>query len=147
MEPVRHRATFAASPEAVWDVLEDLDRIPAWVSGVTRVQPVAGAIRVTPGTRFTQRLRQGLFAVECEGMVTALERPDRVELEVTHPHLVLRVEYRFAPARTATQVDARLDLVRSDLPPAILATMVRLPAALLVERQVAALQRLVEGAA
>lgn len=45
--PVRHRvsrqATFAASPDAVYAVIADVEQFPAWRSKVTRVEIVASA--------------------------------------------------------------------------------------------------------
>lgn len=70
MATYRFTVEAKASPEVVFDVWTDLDRMHEWVGGVTRVTGVTGPVEVT-GTRYTVWFGR----MESPTEVVAAERP------------------------------------------------------------------------
>lgn len=146
MDPVVHETTIAAPIDAIWAVVADLDRIPAWVEGVASIERAPGQSGgLCVGARFLQRIRQGLWTVECQGEVIACNPPELLELAVRHPSLALRVGYHFRPLDGRTQIRCQMELLETSLPPALVASFIRASAEKLLARQTESLRRLVEA--
>jgi uncharacterized protein YndB with AHSA1/START domain len=73
MAEYRFSILIRATPERVFDVFTDLDRMPEWVGGVTRVTDRTGPVD-RPGTRYTVRFGRLRSPTE----VLDVERPRRI---------------------------------------------------------------------
>lgn len=93
-----------ATPEKVFAAFSDLDNLAANVSGITKVEVLAGPAQMQTGTKWREtRIMFGKEATEVM-WVTAIE-PDAsyvVEAESHGTHY--RSEYLFTPAGSSTRV-------------------------------------------
>ena len=62
---------IAASPEVVFDWVDDDEKLPLWLEGLEQIEYPDGVDRNNPvGTRFRHTMRRGRKRVEYEGHVT-----------------------------------------------------------------------------
>ena len=98
-------STFiAASPDRVFDLWTDLDRMPEWVGGVTRVSDVSGPI-TQAGTTYTVWF--GRMASRTQ--VLDVERPRRFRTRFGNRILRGTNEATFEPVGPGTQLTQRME--------------------------------------
>ncbi len=84
MTEIRRTIEINASPEEVFTVLTDLDRLPDW-STITVATHDVPAARLSKDDRFRQSLRVVGRQIDAQWTVTALDRPRHVAYEATGP--------------------------------------------------------------
>ncbi len=84
MIEIRKSAHVNASPEQVFALLTDLDRLPEW-STVTVATSDAPSGELRQGDRFRQTLRVVGKQIDAQWTVTELDRPRHVAYEATGP--------------------------------------------------------------
>ncbi len=89
----------AASPDRVFDLWTDLDRMHEWVGGVTRVSDVSGPLD-RAGTTYTVHF--GRMASRTE--VLAVERPGHIRTRFGNRILRGRTEVTFEPRAGGTHL-------------------------------------------
>lgn len=95
---------IAASPERVFDLWTDLERMAEWVGGVTRVSDVTGPI-TQPGTTYTVWF--GRMASRTQ--ILDVERPHRFRTSFGNRILRGTNEAMFEPVGTGTQLTQRME--------------------------------------
>lgn len=98
------RIFIAASPDRVFDLWTDLDRMPEWVGGVTRVSDVTGPI-TRAGTTYTVWF--GRMASRTQ--VLDVERPHRFRTRFGNRILRGINEATFEPVAAGTQLTQRME--------------------------------------
>lgn len=88
-----------APPEQVFDAWIDLDRMPEWVEGVSRVSDLSGPVD-QPGTTYSVWFGRMRSSAE----VVAVERPRLFRSRVSSRTLVAENEARFEPDGTGTRL-------------------------------------------
>lgn len=101
---------MARSPEAVWPVLLDLERAPAYVPFLDELRPLDGPPRV--GARVRARFRRGGRVHDVEGRVTAFEPERLLVVEAPIPALDGRaaLRYELVPEAGGTRLVLELEL-------------------------------------
>jgi uncharacterized protein YndB with AHSA1/START domain len=97
-------AFIAAPPERVFDLWTDLDRMPEWVGGVTRVSDLSGPVD-RAGTTYTVWF--GRMASRTQ--VLDAERPRRFRTRFGNRILRGTSEATFEPAGAGTQLTQRME--------------------------------------
>jgi uncharacterized protein YndB with AHSA1/START domain len=96
-----HRISIdiAAPPDSVFQLWMDLDRMPEWVGGVTRVTDVTGPMDVA-GTRYTVRFGPMKSPTE----ILEVERPHHVRTRFGNLILKGESDVRFEPTPDGTRL-------------------------------------------
>ena len=95
----RFELDIGAPPEQVFDAWIDLERMPDWIEGVTRITDVSGPIN-QPGTTYTVWF--GRMASRAE--VLAAERPRLFRGRISGALLTAENEARFEPNDDGTRL-------------------------------------------
>ena len=95
----RFSIDVAATPERVFALWKDLDRMPEWVGGVTRVTDVTGPTDVA-GTRYTVRFGPMKSPTE----ILEVERPHHVRTRFGNLILKGESDVRFEPTPDGTRL-------------------------------------------
>lgn len=120
--------TVGASPEAVYDTVSDVRRIPEWSPECVHAHWIGEVDGPSEGDRFLARNRRGLLRWGNKPRVTAAERPHHFAFVVDQPPFgdVTRWSYRIEPGDVpgTSRVTESFELVRDQ--PRINAWAVRL---------------------
>jgi uncharacterized protein YndB with AHSA1/START domain len=94
---------IAASPDAVFDVLDDAHAYPRWVVGTRRIRGVDAAWPAE-GSRFHHAVGNSAAELHDSSMVVERNRPERMVLEVRfRPTGVARVTMQVRPTPTGSE--------------------------------------------
>jgi carbon monoxide dehydrogenase subunit G len=74
---------IAASPEAVFATLANMDAAPQWIPGLKPVESLTGAGPMKPGSRYRLTVESGSQTSVMEMHVTVLEAPRRMRFVLT----------------------------------------------------------------
>ncbi|MER6218156.1 SRPBCC family protein [Streptomyces sp. NPDC001674] len=92
---LQHRLV-RATPERVWEVLEDGDRYAKWVVGAHRSQEADGRWPLE-GSRLNYQIKLGPLVYRGETVVRVNEAPDRLELEAVAGRASARIAFEVRP--------------------------------------------------
>ncbi|MBW3613832.1 MAG: SRPBCC family protein [Actinobacteria bacterium] len=112
MAHIERSIEIEASPEGVFKVLTDLDRLPDWSTvTVTTHEVPDGELKV--GTEFRQTLRVLGRNIDCDWRVTELDAPNRIAYEATAPgggQLRMAQQVRGEGGRSRVELDLDYEL-------------------------------------
>ena len=113
MSDVEVSVEVRAEPEAVWDVLSDVERIEEWLTVHDEFEESPPAV-VEEGTELQQKVSSGEFGARVEWVVEACEEPALMCWRGTATGgAELRTTYRLVPTDEGTRVECATDF---DLP-------------------------------
>ncbi len=109
MARIERRIEINRSPDDVFEVLTDLNRLPNWATIVVETHDVPEqAIR--NGTTFRQTIRVAGRNLECDWRVAELKRPRHVAYEATEVGCgQLAMRQTVVPADSGSRVELELD--------------------------------------
>ena len=109
MSEIRKSAGVNASPEQVFALLTDLDRLPEW-STVTVATQDAPSGELRQGDTFRQTLRVVGKQIDAEWTVTELDRPRHIAYEAKGPAGAwLRMAQTVQPSGGGSRVSVEID--------------------------------------
>ena len=102
---------IAATPETVWSLIDDPEKLPLWMPDVIEtVYPDGRPVTSLVGTRFVQRMRDKGRVTEYRGTVTGYESGRFLAIDLTQPMFKISVGYRLSSAPPGTRLDFTGDL-------------------------------------
>ncbi len=112
MAHIERSIDIEASPDDVFKVLTDLDRLPDWSTiTVSTHDTPSGGLKV--GDTFRQTLRVLGRNIDCDWRVTEADAPNRVAYEATAPgggHLRMAQQVRWDGNRSRVELDLDYEL-------------------------------------
>jgi uncharacterized protein YndB with AHSA1/START domain len=112
MAHIERSIEIEASPEAVFEVLTDLDRLPDWSTVTVKTHEVPdGELKV--GSEFRQTLRVLGRDIDCDWRVTEADPPNRIAYEATAPgggQLRMAQQVRGEGSRSRVELDLDYEL-------------------------------------
>jgi uncharacterized protein YndB with AHSA1/START domain len=112
MAHIERSVEIEASPEAVFKVLTDLDRLPDWSTVTVKTHEVPdGELKV--GSEFRQTLRVLGRNIDCDWRVTEADPPNRIAYEATAPgggQLRMAQQVRGEGRRSRVELDLDYEL-------------------------------------
>jgi uncharacterized membrane protein len=121
MARIRRTTEVNASPDRVFSLLTDLDRLPEWATIVVETRDVS-ALPLRAGCTFRQTLRVVGREVESEWRVTELEHDRRVAYEAMAPGGgSMTMRQTVAPRDAGSQIELEIDY---ELPGGLLGELV-----------------------
>ena len=101
---IKLRSTIQASPELVFSFVRDLEKVPLWVKEVEQAWYTFEPEDTAIGTRFVQKIRQGLKLNTYQGEVLGFEQDHWLQVRLTGDALVMHVDYRIEPLAGGCQM-------------------------------------------
>ena len=109
MPRIERSVELPGSPERVFRLLTDLERLPEWATIVVETRDVSD-VPLRAGCTFRQTVRVLGQDIESEWRVVALEEPRLVSYEASSPAGArMAMTQRVAPANGGSRVDLQID--------------------------------------
>ena len=138
--------TIAKLPEDVFPWLVEADKVPQWMTGLERYEPVEpGPLRV--GSRISQQLSVSGQQLSFELEVTELAPPQRAVLRFEGSGFKAANEYGLAPADGGTRVTWVVSGDTTSFKAKLVAPMVQAKLQEKLDRDLARLRALLQGEA
>ena len=100
---------FAAPPEEIFHLLEDDDARMRWMKAIVEVrdrEPGPGGAKV--GTRYVERIREGINYRDYQCEVLAHEAPSLLETTLGNEKFRIRLRYELYPSPTGTRLSHKI---------------------------------------
>ena len=145
MHRLEHTTEIAAPREVVWEWLVQPDRLPQWVGGMTRFQPLTdGGPRAGARSRETVVIRGKAWDTESE--ILRFEPTEALEVRTRAKGFDSLARYRLDEDGDRTRLTARVDTTFSMLVARLLGGVVTREAQKKLESDLARLKELAERA-
>jgi len=135
-----------AAPEAVFDLVSDIERMPEWMDSLTESEYVSGSgPGRTVGTKFRQRASEMGRDIEYEGEISIYDRPARFAVTVVSKDFSLEIDINVVPRDQGAYIEYSAEMTKASFTIRMLASAFSSTAQKILEKQINNLKALAES--
>ncbi len=140
------RIDIEASPEIVFDLISDIERMPEWMDGLIESGYISGFDPCNAvGTKFRQRASEMGREIDYEGEISIYSPPERFGVKVVSKDFTLEIDIEVIPHGGGTRLEYTAEMTKASLKIRLLAPAFSSTARKVLEKQLNNLKVLAES--